>query len=104
MPKRCSLRKLFNVMDADRSGEVTMTEVTTAFKKAAGSDNKLSYEEMVKACRRSRATRSSTKKARSSTKKARKSGSKAKKARKSGSKKTKKSAKKSARRGASSAC
>jgi hypothetical protein len=64
MPKRCSLRKLFNVMDADKSGEVTMDEVVKAFKKAAGDDNKLTYKEMATVCRRSRrkSTKKSTKK------------------------------------------
>ena len=56
--KRCSLRRLFNTMDADHSGEVTMAEVTKAFKKAAGEDDRLTFKEMTTACRRT--PRSST--------------------------------------------
>ena len=51
--RRCSLRKLFKVIDADKSGDVTLTEVTKAFKKAAGKSKRLTYKKFAKSCRRS---------------------------------------------------
>ena len=58
--KRCSLRRLFDAMNANHSGDVTMAEVTKAFNKAAGQDGRLTFEEMTKACRRTPRTRKST--------------------------------------------
>jgi len=51
--RRCSLRKLFNAIDADGSGEVTLAEVTKAFKKAAGKDEVLTFDEFSKMCGKS---------------------------------------------------
>lgn len=50
--RRCSVKKLFQAIDKDSSGSITLPELKTAFKKAAGSDNVLSYDEMQKACRK----------------------------------------------------
>jgi Ca2+-binding EF-hand superfamily protein len=57
--KRCSLRRLFDAMDANHSGDVTMAEVTKAFKKAAGKDGILTFKEMTTACRRTPRTKKS---------------------------------------------
>jgi len=49
-PMRCSVKKLFAAMDTNNSGTISLAELQSAFKKAAGGDQRLTWAEAKKAC------------------------------------------------------
>ena len=56
---RCSVRKLFGAIDADHSGEITLKEITAAFKEATAdkkTKKSLTYPELTAACTKPRAS------------------------------------------------